>query len=156
MKPRRTRKMKGGYVKKIVPQTAVRASTRATTRATRATSQQATSQQATTTPVLTVSNIQPILDAYNTLNTDVPKIAPNGLFGLLGPLQPLMAKIQQSITNNNGVTYANGLALTQADITPVVDLYNTLTPGLKELVPKIIPPLLAPIFKVILPQAGFP
>jgi hypothetical protein len=97
-----------------------------------------------------------VLDAYGMLNKDMPAIAPNGIPGLLTPVQPLMAKIMQNISLNNGVFSAPSLALMQADIQPVVDIYNLLTPGLKGLVPQIIPPLLAPIFKVVLPNAGIP
>jgi len=106
--------------------------------------------------LLTVTNLQPVLDVLTTINKDVPSIAPNGLLSLLGPLQPLMIKIGQSISQENSTFSAPNLAITQEDVKPLVDLYNSLTPGLKAVVPKIIPPLLAPIFKVILPQAGFP
>lgn len=107
-------------------------------------------------PVITVTHVQPLIDAFNLVNKDMPSIAPNGPPGLLAPLQPLMMKISQSISNNNGIFYVNGLDLTEQDVKPVVDLYNSLTPGLKELLPKIMPPLLTPVFKLILPQAGFP
>jgi hypothetical protein len=93
---------------------------------------------------------------YNTVNKELPPIAPDGIPSLLRPLEPLMGKIMQSISNTNGVFSAPNLALTQADVQPVVDIYNLLTPGLKALVPQITPPLLLPILKVMLPNAGIP
>lgn len=115
-----------------------------------------TATAATGPPVLTEANLQQVLDAYGMLNKDMPAIAPNGIPGLLTPVQPLMKKIMENISLNNGVFSAPSLALTQADIQPVVDIYNLLTPGLKGLVPQIIPPLLLPILKVMLPNAGIP
>lgn len=147
MKTRRNGKMKGG--RRVVP-------ARAAPRAPPPPAARAPAAPAAAAPLLTVTNIQPVLDVLTTINKDMPSIAPNGPLSLLGPLQPLMAKIGQSISQDNSTFSAPNLAITQEDVKPVVDLYNSLTPALKAVVPKIIPPLFAPIFKVILPQAGFP
>lgn len=139
MKTRRNRKLKGGAIRRGPPARA-----------------QPARAPPSAVPVISVTHVQPLIDAFNLVNKDMPSIAPNGPLGLLVPLQPLMMKISQSMSNNNGMFYVNGLDLTEQDIKPVVDLYNSLTPGLKELLPKIMPPLLTPVFKLILPQAGFP
>jgi hypothetical protein len=54
-----------------------------------------------------------------------------------------------------GITGGQGFGLTQEDIDPIVKLYNSFTPDVKALVPKIVPPLLVPVFKIILPTVTF-
>ena len=86
----------------------------------------------------------------------MPTVAPNGLPDLLAQFGPLMEKIEGTITSNNGVINAPEFALTKADIAPIQKIYSSLTPDLKSFVPKIIPPLLVPIVKAILPEVPLP